>query len=337
VKGKAPSILALPSPPEKSCVPFFLAVTCAAACALASEQPAADDQVVVATVGGEPVFAREVQRLLQRATQGQQVDPAVLPLVRAQVLSEVVDRRLVLAYARRTKSGPSESEIDAAVAEFRARITAQGGSLEAYLTEESLTEADLRRRITWSLVWKRYRTKYVTQERLAAHFEAHRREFDGTEVSVSHVLLRPGADASPGAIDRLVERAQAIRAEIASGKLSFADAARKHSAAPSAAEGGRLGFIARRGPMVESFSRAAFALEVGQVSPPVTTRFGVHLIRCDEIRPGRKQLADVRDEVEAALARELFDRLARFEQKQTPVELNGKWKKGDAALFWGFR
>lgn len=303
----------------------LVAATCGPGRLWGAEQPPPEEQVVVATVGGEPVFARDLERLLRSAMQGQQVDPAVLPVVRAQVLSEVIDRRLVLAYARRTKSGPSESEIDAAAAEFQARITAQGGSLEAYLAEQSLTEADLRRRITWNLLWQRYLAKYVTEERLATCFEAHRRELDGTEVSVSHVLLRPGANAGPRAIDRLVEQADAIREEIVSGKLSFDDAARKHSAGPSAAEGGRLGFIGRRGPMVESFTRAAFSLEVGEVSPPVTTRFGVHLIRCDEIRPGSKQLADVRDEVETALARELLDKLARFEQKQTPVEYTGKW------------
>ena len=307
---------------------WLVAATCGVGRLSAGEQPPPEEQeeqVVVATVGGEPVFARDVERLLRKAVQRQEVDPAVLPVFQAQVLSEAVDRRLVLAYARRTKSEPSESEIDAATAELTARSRAQGGSLEAYLAEASLTEADLRRRITWSLLWERYLAKYVTEERLASHFEAHRRQFDGTELSVSHVLLRAGADDAPRAIERLVEQAEAIREEIVSGKLSFADAARKHSAGPSAAEGGRLGFIGRRGPMVESFSRAAFALEVGQVSPPVTTRFGVHLIRCDEIRPGSRQLGDVRSQVEQALGRELLEKLARFEQKQAPVEFTGKW------------
>ena len=71
-------------------------------------------------------------------------------------------------------------------------------------------------------------------------------------------------------------------------------------------------------------SRAAFALEVEQVSQPVTTRFGVHLIRCDEIKPANKQWTDVRQELEKALARELLDRLARLQQRYTPVKFTGK-------------
>ena len=46
----------------------------------------------------------------------------------------------------------------------------------------------------------------------------------------------------------------------------------------------------------------------------------MHLIRCDAVAPGRKQLADVRREVEAALARELLDKLARTERGYTTVK-----------------
>jgi len=288
-------------------------------------QSAERDGVVVATVGGEKILAGHAQRLLASITKGQQVSPAALPVFQAQVLSEIVDRELVLAYARRTKSMPGESEIEAALAKFAAGIAAKGRSLDEHLRQESITKADLRRRITWDLLWEKYLARYVTEERLASYFQDHRREFDGTQLSVSHILLRPERADDPRAMWELLKRARTIRGEITSGKISFAEAARRYSAGPSGKDGGKLGFIGRRGPMVESFSRAAFAMDVGQVSEPVVTRFGVHLIRCDEIKPGTKQLADVRADVEEALARELLDKLARFEEKHTPVEFTGKW------------
>ena len=46
--------------------------------------------------------------------------------------------------------------------------------------------------------------------------------------------------------------------------------------------------------MSEAFCRAAFALEIGQISPPTPTPFGVDLIRCDGIKPGGKRLAERR-------------------------------------------
>jgi len=291
----------------------------------ARAQFAGVQQVEIAKVDGEPVFAAEAQRLLDRATRAQKIGPAALPPMQAQVLAEIIDRRLVLAYARQAKAAPTQAEIDKAFADFQAKQVAQVGSLEKYLKANAMTEADLRQQIVWNLVWEKFLGKYLTDARADEYFKAHRREFDGSEVSVSHILLKPKADGDPKEIAALVQQAQAIRQEIAGGKLSFADAVRKYSAGANAASGGNLGFVPRRGLMVESFSRAAFALAPGRVSEPVTTPFGVHLIRCDEIRPGKKELRDVRKEIDEALARELLDKIARQQQTRSKIEFTGKW------------
>lgn len=290
--------------------------------ALRGMSPAVADEVV-ATVGGEPIYRREVTRLVAAATRGQQVHPAALPLVEAQVLSEIVDRRLVLAYARRTKAAPTPAELDAAMAALKAKLAATGQSLDSFLDSQATDEAGLRRQLAWNLVWEKYLAKYVTEERLAALFEARRREFDGTEVDVSHILLQPQSESRSPAMSELIQQAEGIREAIIAGKISFADAARKYSTAPSATEGGHVGLIPRRGVMDEAFCRAAFALDVGQISRPVRTRFGVHLIRCDGLKPGSKQLADVRKELEEALARELLEKLAQVERQYTRVEFTG--------------
>jgi peptidyl-prolyl cis-trans isomerase C len=159
---------------------------------------------------------------------------------------------------------------------------------------------------------------------LESYFQSHRRDFDGSKVSVSHILLQPPKNAKPEDFDGLFSQAAAIREEIASGKITFAEAARKYSAGPSAKDGGQLGFIPRHGVMDEAFSRAAFELEIGRVSEPVRTPFGVHLLRCDEIKAGEKQLKDVHKEIEEALARELLEKLARTERGFTSVEYTGK-------------
>jgi parvulin-like peptidyl-prolyl isomerase len=306
------------------CVPALVSLCAVLHDARAEPPSPAEPDTVVAIVGSEPVYARDVARMLRRAGRGKKVRPAVLPVFQAQVLSEIVDRRLVLAYASRTESGATEEEVDAALSQLAAKLKAQGKPLDDFLNEQAATQADLRRQITWNVTWEKFLAKYVTEERLASYFKAHRRELDGTEIAVSHVLLRPRAGDHPEAVAAVIERARTIRREITSGKISFAEAAQKYSAGPSAKDGGRLGFIGPRGPMVEPFSRAAFALEVGEISQPVTTPFGVHLIRCDQIKSGTKQLDDVRKEVADALARELLEKLARYERQYTPVEFTGK-------------
>ena len=73
------------------------------------------------------------------------------------------------------------------------------------------------------------------------------------------------------------EKAKEIKEKINNG-LSFEDAAKEFSSCPSSSQGGDLGSFTR-GRMVPEFEDAAFSLEVGEVSEPVKTQFGYHLIK----------------------------------------------------------
>ena len=72
------------------------------------------------------------------------------------------------------------------------------------------------------------------------------------------------------------EEAIKIKEEINNGK-EFAKAAMEVSLCPSGQNGGDLGFFSR-GQMVKEFEDAAFSMEVGEVSNPIKTQFGYHLI-----------------------------------------------------------
>lgn len=85
-----------------------------------------------------------------------------------------------------------------------------------------------------------------------------------TEVRASHILVATE------------EEANNLRNEIINGK-NFADVAAEYSKCPSGANGGDLGYFGG-GMMVKPFEDAAFELEVGELSQPVQTQFGWHLI-----------------------------------------------------------
>lgn len=85
-----------------------------------------------------------------------------------------------------------------------------------------------------------------------------------TEVKASHILVETEQEAMD------------LYNEIKNG-LSFEEAAMKNSLCPSGQEGGDLGFFSR-GMMVKPFEDAAFELNVGELSKPVKTQFGWHLI-----------------------------------------------------------
>jgi parvulin-like peptidyl-prolyl isomerase len=106
-----------------------------------------------------------------------------------------------------------------------------------------------------------------------------------------------------------------------SRELTFGEAAKRFSSGPSRDAGGEIGWISRREPMPEPFSRAAFALSINQVSEPVETTFGWHLICCLEIKPGQKRWTDVRPELELAATEYLFNWIADQQRPKAKVEM----------------
>ena len=97
------------------------------------------------------------------------------------------------------------------------------------------------------------------------------------DVTISQYRIPEQVQAKHILVDSL-EKAQAIREQILSGAISFEDAAKENSTCPSSADGGDLGFFGH-GQMVKEFDEAAFAAALNEVTEPVQTQFGYHLIK----------------------------------------------------------
>ncbi len=118
-----------------------------------------------------------------------------------------------------------------------------------------------------------------------------------TQTRARHILLRPGAQlAQEAALARLAE----VRREIASGQKSFEAVARELSQDGSAPQGGDLGW-ASPGMFVPEFEQVMNSLQPGQMSEPVVSRFGVHLIMVTERREQPLSAAEQRELARQAL------------------------------------
>ncbi len=122
-----------------------------------------------------------------------------------------------------------------------------------------------------------------------AYYTANKAQFtEPATVKASHILV---ADE---------EKLSAVKADLSSGK-SFEEVAKAHSVCPSKENGGDLGFFGK-GQMVPEFETAAFSMAVGDVSEPVKTQFGYHIIKLTDKKEARElSLAEVAPRIEQHL------------------------------------
>ena len=139
----------------------------------------------------------------------------------------------------------------------------------------------------------------------AAYEEQYADATPGTEYNAAHILVETE------------DEARAILSELEDG-ADFATLAREKSTGPSGPDGGNLGWFGE-GMMVPSFEEAVMALDVGELSAPIETQFGWHVIKLNETRlmdaPG---FEDVRGEIESGLQSEVIEaRIGELTEKAT--------------------
>lgn len=122
----------------------------------------------------------------------------------------------------------------------------------------------------------------------AAYDAKYGEGYDEKEYNASHILVETE------------EEAQAIKTEL-DGGADFAELAKQKSTGPSGPKGGELGWFSK-GMMVPEFETAAVALQPGEISQPVQTQFGWHVLRLNETRP---MTAPALDKVRGEIADQL--------------------------------
>jgi len=290
-----------------------------------AQQEVESRQVVAARIEGQPISIRRLEHELKRAQKTRTVHEAAQANLRAQLLDQVVNQLLVLRYLEYRDQGVKAAEVDLAVDNLQQRIKQRKETLDQYLQKQGLGEAELRQKIGWQIGWSRYLNRYLTDKNYQSYFDDHRRDFDGTQLHVAHVLLRVSKQASAEEVQRQEQAITDIREQIVSGKLTFVEAAKKFSQSPTGSQGGDLGWIERRQPMSEEFSAAAFRLRQGELSPPIRTAFGFHLVTCREVKPGKKQWQQVRELLRQAITTYLFEWTAQQQRQRVELEFTGAW------------
>ncbi|HET9951220.1 MAG TPA: peptidyl-prolyl cis-trans isomerase [Candidatus Eisenbacteria bacterium] len=155
-------------------------------------------------------------------------------------------------------------------------------------------------------------TTLVAEDSVVAYHRDHALEFtEPARVRARHILFAVQPSEPPRAKEAARAKAVAARARIKKGEDFEALARELSDDKGSAARGGDLGELLRS-QLVPEFGTAAFVLPVGEVSEPVLTQFGYHLIRVDARTPERlRPIEECRSEIRKLLADQIADTLAR--------------------------
>ncbi len=150
----------------------------------------------------------------------------------------------------------------------------------------------------------------ISDAEISEYYEEHPAEFQNPKtVEARHILIKVGQDAPPEEVAKAREKIEDILKKAREGQ-DFAELAKQYSEGPSKDQGGNLGSFTREA-MVKPFADKAFAMQAGEISDPVRTRFGWHIIKVEKVNEAAvTTLTAAKENIRKKLADEYAKQLA---------------------------
>ena len=247
---------------------------------------------VAATVDGKGIKVSDIDEQLKRPEmagyyQAASQDPNMLNQLRAGVLNSMISKDLLLDAAKKSKAVDPKA-VTKSLDEF---IAQQGG-------KEKVTEALKMHGVTWDqfmtemsdgFTIRDYVEKDLTKDLkisdadIKKAFDAQPERYSQPErVRARHILLAFPKDATDAQKDQIKKKADDLYAKVSAPNADFNKIASETSEDPgSKVNGGDLGYFTR-GMMVPEFEKTAFDLKTGEISKPVASQFGYHIIKGED-------------------------------------------------------
>lgn len=278
---------------------------------------------VIAKVNGENILRLELDRILDKA--GKKMGKSRLHLVEERIIDDLVTQALLKQFIKKQNVHIDSNRIETEIQKFRENIKnnpdAKDKSLETLLEEQGGSLDELRVALDISFSIDEYLNQTIPDEEVKKYFDENKGNFNGETVTASHILIDTrGIEDDEEKLKAAKEKADKIKEELDNG-ADFAELAQRDSDCPSSKGGGQLGVV-KRGEMVEEFTDAAFATEVGSYCGPVKTRFGYHIIKITDKKEGEDiKYEDVKDKVKVTLFNEKTINLIQELQDKAEIEI----------------
>lgn len=238
----------------------------------------------LATVNGTPITRAQLVDLMSRYT----VPAGNEEQVYRDGVETLVNMHLINAFLERQRIAVSTEKLDEQFAALEKQLKQDGTDLATELLRSGKSRDEIRKELADRIRWVEYVNAKGTDAELKRFAESHKDLFSGTQVKASHILVRVEPSASSADKQKAREKLEALKKEIDANKLTFAEAANKHSEDPANADGagGDLGYFGLNSGFIEEFANAAFSLKKGAISAVVETPYGFHLIQVTDRKEG---------------------------------------------------
>ena len=271
---------------------------------------------VVAVVEGKEIKKEELEQALATVLAGQGIPADQLPAAQKaegykMLLNELVLEKLVSSRASAVEV--KEEQVDARIEQIKTRFPSPE-AFEEQLKKAGQTVAKLREDVTASIrqqEWVESQVKdapQATDKDAEEFFQKNPQQFEKAEqVRASHILVALQKDAEESVVAEKKKAAEAIVARVKAGE-AFDKLAAELSEDPSAKQNsGDLNFFTKE-QMVPEFSQVAFSMKKGDLSDPVRSQFGFHVIQVTDRKDGEKMtLESVKPQLLIFLNRQKHD------------------------------
>lgn len=279
---------------------------------------------IAAVVNGEVVLISEVDKNCKLALEdiphnlSNQETLARQTEIRKQALGALIDEMLIRQQVRERKIVVTDDEVEHELKTLMEYNKLNEQQLSAALINEGKTVEEFRKELKTQVEQRKLfgmdiQSKVQIGEKDIENYYRMNYVSGGTneKVHASHILFALPENCSSEQEREMRAKAEKVLKQLRAG-ANFTELAKQYSDdTSSSTHGGDLGWF-RRGDMLVSFEKAAFALSPGQISDVVRTRFGFHIIQIIERgSEGPRPLDDVRDEIRSRLYREKSTRVMR--------------------------
>lgn len=312
----------------------------------------------VAIVNGEAIMFSEFDKVAapiiqqyKQATPEAEQTPERLKDLKQKLIEQMVDDKVLKQEAKKNKIKVNKREIEEGIKQVKKRFKDENEFNEE-LKKENINSMQFEKRIEEQLTVMKLIEKEVkekaekpTDDQVKAFYDKIQSKIAGKnlglekkeeeeiaslasyiskmsaeQVHARHILIQLDKKGTIEAKSAALKRVKKVQEQLKSG-ADFEELAKKYSDDPgSKMQGGDLGFFAK-GSMVPEFDKVAFSLNVGQISDPVLTDFGYHIIKIEEKRASKKVTLD---DLKNDLKELLFQKTAQKRYESWMKDLKAK-------------